>query len=213
MQACLPTWLHLLLPCSWLLPSQPGAARLAAGGGEDDFGSEVFISDGEMGAEEEEEDSDFEVESYRRGRRGATVSARSARSAGTRSQRRGGGVRSVGTRRDRRGGGSGRRGRPSQSGLRSAGGTPRFARRDSAPALRGGAAAATAMRKVLQADEETVKAAGAGIVGARVAVCRHDDDVFAKVRYMAGWRGKWVEWQPPCDDAPSQLSWTSTDCA
>lgn len=142
-----------------------------------------------MGAEEEEEDSDFEVESYRRGRRGGAISTRTARSTGTRSQRRGGGVRSVGTHRDRRSMGSARRGRPSQSagGLRSAGGTPRFARRDSAPALRGGpAAAAAAARKVLRADEETIKAAGAGIVGARVAVCRHDDDVFAKVGLAAG---------------------------
>ncbi|PRW60087.1 Histone-lysine N-methyltransferase ATX2 [Chlorella sorokiniana] len=165
------------------LPSSSG------GGEDDDFGSEVFISDGEMGAEEEEEDSDFEVESYRRGRRGGAISARTARSTGTRSQRRGGGgggVRSVGTRRDRRTVGSGRRGRPSQSagGVRSASGTPRFARRDSVPALRGGAAAVVAARKVLRADEETIKAAGAGIVGARVAVCRHDDDVFAKGRLV-----------------------------
>lgn len=187
--------------CSPLnLPAAAPAHRPTAGGGgeDDDFGSEVFISEGEMGAEEEEEDSDFEVESYRRGRRGGAITARTARSTGTRSQRRGGGTRSVGSRRDRRGTGSGRRGRPSQSagGLRSAGGTPRFARRDSVPALRGGPAAAATARKVLRADEETIKAAGAGIVGARVAVCRHDDDVFVKVR--AG-LVRWLAGQKPSD--------------
>ena len=58
---------------------------------------------------------------------------------------------------------------------------PRGARRD---ATRPSAA----LRKVLRADEETVKAAGAGIVGARVAVFWHEDESYYKVA-TGGQRG------------------------
>lgn len=126
-----------------------------------------------MLGEEEEEDSDFEVESARGRRRAGSTRAGAGRSASRRSgaaRAAGGGVR----RRDGRRGSGARRG--SVRGVRSGGVRAGSARRDPA-SLR----PSSAFRKVLRGDEEAIKAAGAGIVGARVAVFSHSDEQYHKV--------------------------------
>eukprot|EP00887_Chlorella_sp_A99_P006200 scaffold3.g6200.t1 len=115
-----------------------------SGGESDDLGSDAFLT--------EEEDSDFEVESYRRRRRSGGAPPKRPRRAGE-GGRRGPG-RPKGGARHRRGGDGGRpRGRREPASVRSF--RPRVAR---------------------SAEEEVVKSAGTSVVGARVAVFWPDSE-------------------------------------
>ncbi len=147
-----------------------------------------------MLGDEEEEDSDFEVESARGRRRGGATRAGAGRSASRRlgPSRSAGGVR----RRDGRRGGGARRGQ--SRGTRSGPARTGSARRDPA-SLR----PSSAFRKVLRGDEEAIKAAGAGIVGARVAVFSHSDENYHKV-------GRWAVVLRICGSGGGQQASTAS---